>query len=333
MPDRLDSTLTHFVDEGRLTPELAADVSRDYHERRVDVRQRLAELAGYVGAGLATMGIIVIASRVWSDIGQMMRAGIPALGAVALLVGAYLLIRSVPDISVHAVRGRLASVMGVVASVLAVLATAVALGDPGDYAEPFAWQMFIAVAVGLSVALMVAWWSPGFISTSAVGVLLVFLGLSFLDGLGLREQDFGVAMSCWLLVLGVSAAFGLRRLLPPAWLTLTAGMGAWLMGSWTLMTMSHEPNWDLDGWLWAGRVAALVLVIVGSWIFARGGEWPWAAGAAISTAMLVGMWSAHTLNAGVALFVAGIVLILVALALSVWRRASSSVSDRNPDSS
>ena len=326
MPDRLDRTLTHFVDEGLLTPELATDLSPEYHERQVDVRQRMAELAGYVGAALATLGIIVIASRVWSDIGQVMRVGIPALGAVALLVGAHMVVRSVPDISEHAVRGRLAAVLGVVASVLAVLATAVAFGRPGDYTEPFAWQMFIAIAVGLVVALLVARWSPGFIATSAVGVLLVFLGVGLLDGLGLQEQDFGIAMSCWLLVLGASAAFGLWRLLPPAWLTRAAGVGAWLMGSWILMIMSQEPSLDTGAWLWVGRTAALVLVIAGSWLFARGGEWPWAVGAAIAMAMLVGMWSAQTLNAGVALFVAGVVLILVALALSAWRHASTTGS-------
>ncbi|MEZ5118930.1 MAG: DUF2157 domain-containing protein [Candidatus Nanopelagicales bacterium] len=326
MPDRLDRTLTHFVDEGRLNPELAADVSREYHERQVDVRQRMAELAGYVGAALATLGIIVIASRVWSDMGQVMRAGIPAVGAVALLVGAHMVVSSVPDIGEHSVRGRLASVMGVVASVLALLATAVAFGGPGDYAEPFAWQMFIAVAVGLAVALLVALWAPGFISSSAVGVLLVFLGVAFLEGLGLREQDFGIAMSCWLLALGFSAAFGLWRLLPPAWLTMAAGVGAWLVGSWILIVMSQDPSLDTGAWLWVGRAAALLLVIAGSWLFARGGEWPWAAGAAIATAMLVGMWSAQTLNAGVALFVAGVVLILVALLLAVWRRAATGES-------
>jgi len=324
MPDRLDRTLTRFVDEGRLAPELAADVKREYHERHVDVRERMAELAGYVGAALATLGIVVIASRVWADIGQILRAGIPALGAVALLVGAHMVVRSVPDVGEHPVRGRLAAVMGVVAAVLAILATAVVFGGEGDDAEPFAWQMLIAVAVGLATAMLVARWSPGFISTSAVGVLLVFLGVAFLDGLGLREQDFGVAMSCWLLVLGASAAFGLWRLLPPAWLTRTAGVAAWLMGSWILMVMSNDPSLDTGAWLWVGRASAFVLVVVGSWIFGRGGEWPWAVGAAIATAMLVGMWSAQTLNAGVALLVAGIVLILVALVLSAWRRASTS---------
>lgn len=253
MPDRLDRTLTHFVDEGLLTADLAADVSREYHQRRVDVRQRLAELAGYMGAALATMGIIVIASRVWSDVGQVMRAGLPALGAVVLLLGARLVMRSVPDITAHPVRGRVTSVMGVVAAVLAVLATAVALGGPGDHGEPFGWQMFIAVLVGLSVALIVARWSPGFISTSAVGVLLVFLGVAFLDGLGLREHDFGIAMAFWLLALGASAALGLWRLLPPAWLTLAAGVGAWLMGCWTLIIMSRDPFLDIGGWVWAGR--------------------------------------------------------------------------------
>lgn len=318
--DRLDRTLTHFVDEGRISSEIADDVSREFHEHHVDVRQRLAEFAGYLGAGLATLGLILIGSQFWSDFGQVLRAAIPALAAVALLVGTRYVVHSVDHISEHPVRDRVAQVMGVVAAVLALLATAVAFDRPqGDYGEPFRWQMFIAVVVGLAVALLVAHWVPGIISTAAVGVLLFITGVSFLGSLDLLE-DAGGWIGLWLVGLGVAAALVLHRFLPPAWLTRAAGVGAWVMGALMLLTVGQDPAVGQGYWVWLGRAAALVLVAVGTWLFVHGGDWPWAAGAAIAMALLVGLWTAETVNAGIALIIAGVALIGVGLALAAWRR-------------
>lgn len=320
MTDRLDRTISEFVDTGQITPEVASELSRELHHPPIDVKQRLAELAGYVGAGLAVLGAVVIAAQVWADFGQVLQALVPAVLAAGLLLGMYLVVRAVPHISEHPVRGRIAQVMGVASAVFALLATAVAFNPGPD--EVFRWQMFLAALVGLAVAVVVAYWSPGFIASAAVGILLFVVGFSFIDGLGVwEEQEFGIAMSLWMLALGVIAALVLSRFLPPAWLMQAAGVGLWLMGSWTLMIMSNDPYFDLRNWVWVGRAAALVLVVAGTWIFVRGGDWPWAAGAAIGMAILVGMWSAEAINAGVALVVAGLALIGVGVALAGLRRA------------
>ena len=127
------------------------------------------------------------------------------------------------------------------------------LFDPAP-GETFRWQMFLATLVGLAVALVVAHWSPGFIASAAVAILLFFAGFSFIDGLGIwEEEEFGIAFSLWMLVLGAIAALVLHRFLPPAWLMRAAGVGLWLMGSWILMIMSHEPGFDLANWVWVGR--------------------------------------------------------------------------------
>ncbi len=144
MTDRLDRTILEFVDTGQITPEVAQELSRELHHPPIDVKQRLAELAGYVGAGLAVLGVVVIASQVWSDFGQVLQALVPAVLSAGLLLGTYLVVHAVPHISEHPVRGRIAQVMGVASAVFALLATAVAF-DPAP-GETFRWQMFLAVA-------------------------------------------------------------------------------------------------------------------------------------------------------------------------------------------
>jgi hypothetical protein len=133
MLDRLDRTLNHFVDDGRIAPEVAAQISQEFHVHPVDVRQRLAELAGYAGAGLATVGLVIIGSQVWTDFSVLMRAAAPALVSAALLVGACWLTRSVDHIREHPVRGRVAQTMGAASAVLALLAIIVAFSpESGD---------------------------------------------------------------------------------------------------------------------------------------------------------------------------------------------------------
>lgn len=320
MQDRLDRTIFEFVDTGRIAPEVASELSRELHRHPIDVKQRLAEFAGYVGAGLAVLGVVVIASQVWADAGRVLQALVPALLAGGLLLGAYLIVRAVPHISEHPVRGRLAQVMGAAAAVFAVISTAVAFNP--DPPEDFRWQMFLATVAGLAVAAVVAHWSPGFIASTSVAVLLFFAGMSFLEGLNVwQEEQFGVALSLWMLLMGAFAAFVLYLVLPPAWLMRATGVGLWLMGSWMLMILGQDPYFGLAGWAWAGRAAAFALVLAGTWIFTRGGDWPWAAGAAMAMALLVGLWSAEAINAGVALVIAGVVLIGVGLILAGLRHA------------
>jgi hypothetical protein len=57
-------------------------------------------------------------------------------------------------------------------------------------------------------------------------------------------------------------------------------------------------------------------------MFARSGSLSWAVGAALAAAMLIGLWTAQALNAGMALLVAGLVLILIGGGLGLWRRSA-----------
>ncbi len=316
MTDRLDRTLTHFVEEGRLTPDLASDVSREYHTHHVDVRQRLAELAGYAGAGLATIGLIVIGSQVWTDFSQVMRAALPAVISAAMLVGVWLVIRPVGHISEHPVRGRVAQVMGGVSAVLALLA--IMVGFSPETGEPADWLLLVGSSTALLISLVVWHWVPGFINTLVTGVLALVTGLSLVDVLGMND---GPQMALMVVGLGVAASLLLNKFFPPEWLTRAMGLMVWLQGTIVLMTAElgfNDPDTPLR---WTGRVSALALVLIGAWLFARGGDWLWAVASGLAAAILVGLWSLEAVNAGVALIIAGLVLIAAALVLAGLRRA------------
>lgn len=316
---RLDQTLDRFVDDGRMSPGLAADLRQEYYTRHVDVRQRLAELTGYVGTALAVLGMVVIGSQVWSDFAQVVRAGLAAMGSAALLGASFALVHG-RDLASHAARRRLAQVMGVCAAILGALAVMVAFSVPE---EADAWQVAGAFAVGTLMAFVVSRWVPGFITTLATGVFTLALGFAVIGLLPLRDVGPG-PYGAYMVALGMLAALVLYRFFPPDWLTLLMGVFAWIFGDFMLL-MAHEEyealNAPLGYWTWIGRIGAVTLIGVGTWLYARGGELPWAIGAALSSAMLVGLWSAQALNAGVALVAAGMVLIVVGAGLARWRHA------------
>ncbi len=314
--NRLDQTLDHFVDDGRITAELAADLRREYHRTPTDTRQRLAELAGYAGAGLAITGLVVIGSQLLDDIGLALRAGLLAAGCAGLLGGSFALARTIGQADRHPARRRLSQVMGVCSAILAAL-TVVVVTAPDDR-----YTSTVALALGACVAVVVTRWAAGVITTLAVTAFVFGTGTAALGLLPIGDGGPG-PYGAFMVLLGALSAFVLHRWFPPAWLTRALGVGLWLLGDFMLL-MSHEEYEVLQQprgyWTWLGRLGAVVLVFLGTWLFGRGGEWFWALGAAVSAAMLVGLWSATALNAGVALVLAGAVLIATGLGLAGWRR-------------
>lgn len=318
--DRLDRTLEHFVDDGRMSVALAEDVSREFHTHHVDVKGRLAELAGYGGAVLGIVGVVLIGSQVWTDLGQILRAGIPAVACAGLLLGAWAVVHGI-DVAAYPVRGRLAQVMGVCSAIMGALTVIVAFPMPDDSDRP--WQPTVALAVALLITFAVSRWAPGFISTLGVGGFLFGFGLAAMQLLPIDQPGPG-PFGLYMVALGAVAALALQSHFPPAWLTQLMGLFAWLQG--TLMLLLANQEYEVmeqpqPFWVWLGRASALLLAGLGTWVFARGGDWPWAVGAALAAAMLVGFWSAEALNAGIALLVAGFVLIAVGLALAGGRKA------------
>ena len=323
MLDRLDRTLTHFVDEGRLAPDLAAELSRELHPPKTDAKQRLAELAAYAGAGLATIGLIVIGAEVWSGFSELIRAALPAMASAGLLLGAWLVVRSVPEVSAHPVRARLSQVMGVVASVLAVLATFMVLPPAGGYSGDWDWHFSVAATVGLVVCFVASRWSSGAITTLGLVALATMSGISWLQPV-VVAMDSAWPVAGFVIVLGAGLCLGLAAYLPPDWLTRIVGLVLWLQGNLVLLTATvGYPDAPDELMRWVGRLSALILVVVGTWLFAKGAEWMWAIAAALSAAMLVGLWSMAAVNSGVSLLLAGFVLIAVGAGLAWWRRASA----------
>jgi len=167
-------------------------------------------------------------------------------------------------------------------------------------------------AVGLLISL-VAWrWVPGFINTAVTAVLGLMTGLLLMEWLGVVE--FGSVL--FVVGLGIAASVWLDRWFPPEWLTRAMGLLLWLQGTGALMTFFGYPEAR-----WLGRLCAFVLVVVGAWRFGRGGDWMWAVAAGLAAAMLAGLWSVEAVNAGVALIIAGLVMIATGLVLAGLRRA------------
>ncbi len=328
MIDRLDRTLTHFVDEGRIPADVAADLSMELHTPRSDAKQRLAELAAYAGAALATIGLIVIGTQVWSDFTYLVQALLPAAASAGLLLGSWLVTRSVQALAEHPARSRLAQVMGVVAAVLAVLAVFMVFPPAAGYQGDWDWHFAVASTVGLVICFVVSRWSPGAISTIGTIGLATMTGISWLQHpVVYVESPWPVAV--FIIALGVGLCLFLYRYFPPAWLTRVAGIGMWLLGNMVLLTaVSGYPDAPDEPSRWAGRLSALGLIVVGTWLFAKGADWTWAIGVAVSAAMLVGLWSVVAVNAGIALLLAGFVLIAIGAGLFTWRKKAE---QRAPD--
>lgn len=319
--DRLDKTLEHLVDDGRMSVTLAEEVSREFHTHHVDIRGRLAELAGYAGAGLAVLGVVLIGSQVWTDLGQILRAGVPAVACAGLLLGAWVVVHGI-DVAAHPVRARLAQVMGLCSAVMGALTVLVAFPIP-DTGVDRPWQPTVALALALLISLAVSRWAPGFINTLGVGISLFGFGLAAMMQLPIDQPGPG-PFGLYMVILGAVASLVLQRYFPPPWLTQLMGLYAWLQG--TLMLLLSGQEYEImqqpqPAWVWLGRLGAVVLMVLGTWMFARGGDWPWAVGAAVAAAMLVGFWSAEVLNAGIALLIAGFVLIAVGVGLAGGRKA------------
>jgi hypothetical protein len=318
--DRLDRTLEHFVDDGRMSVDLAEDLSREFHSHHVDIRGRLAELVGYAGAGLAILGVVLIGSQVWTGLGEILRAGIPAVACAGLLLGAWAVVHHV-DLFAHPVRSRLGQVLGICSAIMGAVTVMVAFPMPAEGIDR-PWQPTVALGVALVISFAVSRWAPGFISTLGVGGFVFGFGIAAITMLPIDQPGPG-PFGLYMVGLGALAAFVLHPYFPPGWLTEVMGLYAWLQG--TLMLLVANQEYEAMGhpapyWAWVGRVSAVMLVVLGTWIFARGGDWPWAVGAALAAAMLVGLWSAEVLNAGIALLVAGFVLIAVGLALAGGRK-------------
>lgn len=318
MTDRLDRTLTTFVDEGRMTADLAADITDAFHSHHGDVRQRLAELGAYAGAALAVLGLVVMGSQVWDDFSWVLRVAIPAILSAGLMTGTWLLRRSVVRLADAPVRSRLAQVLGVCSAIAGALAVGLAAAD-SDLASD--WPFRVAVGAGLVLALMSSALAPGAITTLATGAFAVLFGFSCC----MLIDDGPAYPGVFLVVLGMLAALLLHKVFPPPGLTRALGVAGWLFGAFMLLISPQEYEYrqmPYEHWVWLGRLAAAGLIVVGVWLFARGGSVVWAIGAALAAAALVGLWTAEALNAGIALLVAGLVLIAIGGALGLWRRSA-----------
>lgn len=332
--DRLwESALAELTAEGVMGREQVEVVLERHHRieevaRQSTRRMALIELAGYLGAAMTIGGVVAISSQVWRDFSEFVQVLLLAGLAAVVLLAAALVAAGTPGGAQmlsdppQATRRRVVGVLGVVGAGLTMGAMALAYDQALPAAQVERW-MWTGALAALIIAALVSRFAPGVIPTLAVGG---FLGASVLLGmlaLGWTRPDWAVPLA--VMLLAALASLVLVRWLTPAVLVEAVAVVAWLVVSVPLL--STEPGWGLTddeaaAMLWIGRVGLLSLIAIGAVRFARGGEWPWAAGVAIGSAAFVGFTFADALGGAIGMTLAGVVLIAIAvLMLRAHRRA------------
>ena len=164
------------------------------------------------------------------------------------------------------------------------------------------------------ICFVVSRWSPGAISTIGTIGLATMTGISWLQHPVVYVEESPWPVAVFIIALGVGLCLFLCRYFPPAWLTRVAGNRMWLLGNMVLLTaVSGYPDAPDGASRWVGRPSAIADLLDrrGTWLFAKGGDWTWAFALSLSAAMLVGLWSVVAVNAGIALLLAGFVLIAI----------------------
>ncbi len=337
--------LAQLTQEG-LLPAETATVVRSRHdqiagaERDKARRSRIIELAGYAGAALMVTGLGAISSQVWGSIDESLQVFVAAALAVVLMVSAGAVAVTTPGgwtslkAQTEDARRRLVGVLGVAAAGLTTATVTLAVDAFATGSDPMRTWLPLATGLGLLVAAAVAAVAPGVIPTLAVGA---FLGQTVLTTL---EVTVGLESSAWVVplagvVLAVIGVFVLSRVLVPGILVEALSIAVWVIAGGSALAADSafgQSDTDVTIALWIGRIALVTLVVLGTVLFTRGGEWPWAAGAAVGLAVLIQASFAEALGGAVAMTLAGVVLVITSVVLSrVHRKAEQESSAGPPD--
>jgi hypothetical protein len=157
---------------------------------------------------------------------------------------------------------------------------------------------------------------------ATLGVLGLGLGTVLAAANTFGSQDAWVPLAA-VLVAAMAGALLLVRWLRPAVLVEALSIAAWLNAAGIAMGLDaggEVARSDAATAHWIGRAAIVLLIVLGAVRTLRGGTWPWAAGAAIGTALFVQLTFAGALGGALAMLAAGVVLLAVSLVLARARR-------------
>ncbi len=331
--DRLwESAMAQLTAEGAMASGEALLV-RERHdavamqEQAESRRTRVIELAAYAGAALMIIGVGAISTQMWDRFDESLQ--VVALGILALtLIVAATLIAAVTPGGVSALteqsqgpRRRLVAVLGTAGAGLTTGTVALAIQAYLPSSVELQW-MPVAFAVGLAICVVTVRFVPGVVPTLGVLGLSGATAISVLDAFGQLDGLWATPLAG--VMLGSLGAFVLARVLVPAVLVEALCIAAWLGAAAGGLAAEEElaasPG-EATFAIWIGRVALVILVLVGGWIFTKGADWPWAVGAAVGLAVLVQFTFAGTLGGAVAMTLAGLALVAISVVLARTRAA------------
>lgn len=329
-PDRsLDEVLTRLQSRGTLTVEQVEAIREEFVEEPAAAppatprRNVIPEVIGYVGGALVFAAGVSLVAQNWDNFNQLTHLllcagtlGVLWIAAVALTLAAGG--RRMLNTDRRASIRRLVAVLTALAVPVAALVAFTAL----EYTSPAAWESLgewtgiIISSTAFTAACIGAWWVRGPLLTLAVafsgGVLLMtVLGV-------LNTHAVNWIAPIVVVVMGAAWLWIAPRTLAVPVLSEALGF-AWLV----IGLMQHSMN-DLNAPSALDRFYAPTDVVIATWLsrglligvaviamvgFARGRDWPWAAGgvaAGVFAALSIGQ---GTMGWVVGLFIAGIVLL------------------------
>ena len=251
-PAALDPQLHRWVDAGLISPEESAAIAAyeaveaatvvggeagppeppsppaarpDHAGRARSTRVPVvAEALGYLGAALASAGLVLVVSRFWTDLATTGRVAL-AGGAAVLLGLAGLAVHEGVDPALT----RLRAVLWLAATAAAALAAGVVADVVADSPAP----IIGAVATTAAVVSGAMWaWRERPVQQA---VALAAVPVAVAGWVAMTDSVLAVGVAVWL-VGAVLFALGVRLRTPIPWITETVGAVALLVGSIDIAT-------------------------------------------------------------------------------------------------
>lgn len=215
----------------------SVDTSSRAPRRRRSRVPAFAEALGYLGGALTTVGVVLVVSRLWDEIGTAGRLGLSVVTSVALL-GASFMVRPAGDPAL----GRLQNVLWLASTAAIGLAGGVLAVDLADVGSGAGIALCVALAVLVEAGLL---WR-GRVEPVPQLVTLAALAVSAGTGVYLLAGDGYPGIAVWLVGAGV-LGLALFDRLPTAVASMLLGAVTMLVGA-VLVT---------NQWLGAGFLAAI----------------------------------------------------------------------------
>ncbi len=227
VPSKLSADLERWVAAGLVEPHQAEAISA-FETAAAGPPRRISlatEAFGYVGASLATAGVIAALESMWEELSATVHFVIPLIAAVAVVVAGALVVRNTEPALQR---------LGTVLWFLAVGATALTLGifatEIIDLEAQMSGPAVTAVVAGATAAVAaVLWWlqRSGLQVTALFASSITTLGalMAMLPG----DEGWKIGLAVWGFGL-IWAALGWRNLLTPMPVAVGLGAAAVLIG-------------------------------------------------------------------------------------------------------